>query len=69
MRSAVAWSAGFGSLPSAGLVLTYRWPLCFHFIFTYPLCQVTIQWEPSASPLWKILHHHYEDFKAGYDEQ
>jgi len=21
------------------------------------------------SPLWKILHHHYEDFKAGYDER
>jgi len=24
--------------------------------------------EPSDSPLWKILHNHYEDFKAGYDE-
>ncbi len=24
--------------------------------------------EPSNSPLWKILHDHYEDFKAGYDK-
>jgi hypothetical protein len=24
--------------------------------------------EPTDSPLWKILHNHYEDFKAGYDE-
>ena len=24
--------------------------------------------EPADSPLWKILHNHYEDFKAGYDE-
>lgn len=24
--------------------------------------------EPSDSPLWKILHNHCEDFKAGYGE-
>ena len=24
--------------------------------------------EPTDSPLWKILHNQYEDFKAGYDE-
>ena len=24
--------------------------------------------EPTDSTLWKILHNHYEDFKAGYDE-
>jgi hypothetical protein len=23
---------------------------------------------PTDSPLWKILHNHYEDFKAGQDE-
>ena len=25
--------------------------------------------EPTDSTLWKILHHHYEDFRAGYDER
>ncbi|MGQ9670377.1 MAG: hypothetical protein ACUVWY_09450 [Desulfosoma sp.] len=24
--------------------------------------------EPTDSTLWKIVHHHYEDFRAGYDE-
>ena len=24
--------------------------------------------EPTDSPLWKILHHLYPDFKSGYDE-
>jgi hypothetical protein len=24
--------------------------------------------EPTDSPLWKILHNHYEDFNAGYGE-
>jgi hypothetical protein len=24
--------------------------------------------EPTDSPLWKILHNHYPDFKTGYDE-
>ncbi len=24
--------------------------------------------EPTDSPLWKVLHNHYEAFKAGYDE-
>jgi len=24
--------------------------------------------QPMDPPVWKILHHHYEDFKAGYGE-
>jgi hypothetical protein len=24
--------------------------------------------KPTDSPLWKILHNHYPDFKTGYDE-
>ena len=24
--------------------------------------------EPTDSPLWKVLHTHYEAFKDGYDE-
>ncbi len=24
--------------------------------------------EPTDSPLWRILHNHYPDFKSGYDE-
>jgi hypothetical protein len=37
-----------------------------HFMPTHP--PIYHPREPTDSTLWKILHHHYEDSKAGYGE-
>jgi hypothetical protein len=43
-------------------------PLCVRFVMPAHTAISHLR-EPIDSPFWKILHNHYEDFKAGHDKR
>jgi len=72
MRSAVVRGSWLANLLSFSQLLSFRGSFAVHHMFT---CSSFVRSDPIHHPrestdsaLWKILHNHHEDFKAGHDE-